>query len=181
MKILPITQLSAEAPFPIHQSGAAHPLFPPGQAFLWLPGFEGEEQPYCTYNEFRPHPAALDIRRLNRLPERDENGIPYTPPYPVSPETFITWHTHVSPPYPYHPVPVVRPLTSAEMNLLGQSVIRLGHIRNADASHPLRYLTAIHKAAILTALAEFDLLGKCPALATPRHRSHDARHWPHSA
>ncbi len=82
IKKLSRTHLSAEASFPIPKSRSTHPLFEPEQAFLWLPGFFGEEEPYCTYNGFREYTADLDIRHHNPLPERDDNGISYIPPTP---------------------------------------------------------------------------------------------------
>lgn len=76
---------------------SAHPLFPGNQVFLWLPGFTGNERPYCTYNEFQEHTATFDQRRLDLHPKEDENGAPYIPPFPVSSETNISWHTNVTP------------------------------------------------------------------------------------
>lgn len=137
---------------------SAHPLFPSTQAFLWLPGFSGDERPYCTYNEFRDHPGGFDRRRSDFLPLQDENGASYIPPFPVSPETHISWHTNLTPPYPYHPVPVARTLTSDEIEELGERVIRLQR-ENPDAFPDARdILWNEHKSSVLAALAEMELL-----------------------
>ncbi len=72
------------------------------------------------------------------------------------------------PPYPYHPVPIIRPLLTEELTILGHFVIRLSSIKNADASQPIRYLTAIHKAAVLKGLAELGILGEMTAPAARR-------------
>lgn len=135
----------------------AHRLYSPDQAFLWLPGFEGEKEPYCTFNEFCGSPLAMDFRRMNRFPAVDESGTCFAPPYPVSNETFICWHTNVCPPYPYHPVPILRPLTIREFVFLGSIVMELTGNR-LDTSNPTRFLTNRHKAVILVGLAEMELL-----------------------
>lgn len=147
-----------EATHLIPDNWSAHPLFPPEQAFLWLPGFDGEEEPYCTYNEFRAHPAAFDIRRFNHLPTQDEDGVSYIPPYPVSPETYISWHTNVNPPYPYHPIPLLRPLVADELIALGRAVLKLTGKNKADCPDPVRILTNAHKSAILSGLTDLGLL-----------------------
>ena len=142
---------------------SAHPLYPSEQAFLWLPGFAGPERPYCSYNEYREHPGGFDKRRYDFLPSRDENGAFYITPFPVSPETHISWHTNVVPPYPYHPVPILRTLSEDELDELGRRVhamVEQGEDSSDDVQAALRNQ---HKTLILAALAEMKLLG-CTAM-----------------
>lgn len=136
---------------------SAHPLFPPHQVFLWLPGLAGDERPYCTYNEFRPNVDLLDFRRSNLLPEEDDNGAHFVSPYPVSQETHICWHTNVSPPYPYHPIPISRSLSPIEIEQLGEAVAELSGAAN-PSSAPQATLINRNKHYILSALARMDLL-----------------------
>jgi len=143
-------------------SRTAHPLFPADQAFLWLPGFSGEHSPYCTYNEFRADPPAGDHRRFNRLPEHDSNGARFIPPYPVSRETHIAWHTNVNPPYPYHPVPLRHSLSAGELEELARTVSALMNERAGIDGNPLAVLNNNHKSYILTALATMGLLPPHP-------------------
>jgi hypothetical protein len=132
---------------------SAHDLFPPDQVFLWLPGFAGDERAYCTYNEFRDTPLALDQRRLHLLPEQDDNGASYIPPFPVSRETHITWHTNVRPPYPYHPVPLARSLSAEELEELGRKVIELLGENPEAHSDPASVLRNQNKTYVLAAMA----------------------------
>lgn len=137
---------------------SAHPLFPANQVFLWLPGFTGNERPYCTYNEFPEHPAAFDRRRLELLPTEDENGASYIPPFPVSSETHISWHTNVTPPYPYHPVPLAHTLSRAELEDLGYSVMRMIDDDPDSHSDAQWVLRNEYKSFVLAALAQMHLL-----------------------
>lgn len=142
----------------VNRTRSAHPLFPSTQAFLWLPGFAGDERPYCSHNEFREHPGGFDKRRYEFLPVQDENGAFFIPPFPVSPETYISWHTNVTPPYPYHPVPVARTLTTGEMEELGERVIRLLG-ENPDSFPDARaVLRNEHKSTVVAGLAGMKLL-----------------------
>lgn len=137
---------------------SAHDLFPADQVFLWLPGFAGDERAYCTYNEFRDAPLAISQRRLHLLPEQDDNGASYAPPFPVSRETHISWHTNVRPPYPYHPVPLARSLSQEELTELGSKVIEL--LGESPQSHPdpAAVLRNQNKTYILAAMAGMGLL-----------------------
>jgi hypothetical protein len=136
---------------------SAHNLFPPDQALLWLPGLAGDETPYCTYNEHRAD-LRYDNRRSDWMPEQDQNGATYIPPYPVSNETHIAWHTNVCPPYPYHPVPLVRTLSALELSELGRNVTELlGEKPDAHAD-PVKVLRNDHKPYVLAALARMGLL-----------------------
>lgn len=137
---------------------SAHDLFPVNQVFLWLPGFAGDEQAYCTYNEFRETPLAPSQRRFHLLPEQDDNGASYAPPFPVSRETHITWHTNVRPPYPYHPVPLARSLSSEELTELGRKVIELLGEGADSHPHPMNVLRNQNKTYVLAALAGMGLL-----------------------
>lgn len=149
-----------------YQSRSAHSLFPPDQAFLWLPGFCGEQSPYCTYNEFRAD-RLHDNRRFYMLPEVDENGAHYIPPYPVSLETHISWHTQVNPPFPYHPVPINRTLNSDELKELGRNVMILLDINPSPDADPLAVLINDHKPYVLAALAQMDLLPSRSTMLQP--------------
>ncbi|GAA5126446.1 hypothetical protein JIN84_15500 [Luteolibacter yonseiensis] len=137
---------------------SAHDLFPSSQAFLWLPGFAGEERAYCTYNEFRDTPLSVNQRRFHLLPEQDDNGAPYVPPFPVSRETHICWHTNVRPPYPYHPVPLARSLSPEEFADLGRKVTELAGENPAAYPDPVAVLRNQNKTYILAALAGMGLL-----------------------
>lgn len=148
---------------PNDRNRSAHTCFPPSQAFLWLPGFAGEQQPYCSYNEFREHPGAFDRRRAELQPERDSNGAFYIPPFPVSRETHISWHTNVTPPYPYHPIPLTLTLSTEETVDLGRRVMDLLGSNTPSRSDPREILRNEYKCAILVALAEIKLL--------PAHRA----------
>jgi hypothetical protein len=136
---------------------SAHPLFPPDQTFLWLPGFKGKETAYCTYNEFRPD-RRHENSSINMMSELDDNGACYTPPYPVSLETHISWHTDVSPPYPFHPVPITRSLSPEDLIELGKNVIQLRDGSVNEECNPLSVIRNDHKPFILAALAHMGLL-----------------------
>lgn len=139
---------------------SAHPLFPADQVLLWLPGFSGVERPYCTYNESREHPGAHNTGPFPLLPECDGKGAPFIPPFPVSSGTYITWHTHVTPPYPYHPVPLERTLSVGEMEDLGRRVIRLLGEDEDAFDDPRAVLRNEFKFHILAVLAAMELLQK---------------------
>lgn len=145
------------------RSESAHPLFPPDQVFLWLPGFEGEERAYCSYNEI---PSQTESVQSRNNPQKDDQGTIFAPPYPVSYETNISWHTDVSPPYPYHPVPIARSLSSAEMTVLARQVTDLLDDPAEKTDDPLSILRNSRKCYILAALARFGLLpGPVPTLS----------------
>ena len=145
--------------FPALTIKSAHPLFPPDQVFLWLPGLPGEQMAHCTYNESRDHADSTPVgRRTRRLPVRDANHASYAPPYRVSAESFIAWHTGVTPPFPFHPVPIARTLGAAELEELGRRVHLLA-TNNADApSNPLQVLRNSCKCFVLAVLAEMGYL-----------------------
>ncbi len=137
---------------------SAHPLFPPDQVFLWLPGMPGEQMAHCTYNESRENLAVPVSHRTRRLPVRDANHASFAPPYRVSAESFIAWHTGVTPPYPFHPVPIARTLGAAELEELGRRVHLLA-TDNAEASgNPLQFLRNSCKCFVLAVLAEMGYL-----------------------
>ena len=54
--------------------------------------------------------------------------------FAVSPETYIAWHTDVSPAFPFHPVPILRELSDAEMFDLTRHVERLGDLPPAESA-----------------------------------------------
>jgi len=136
----------------------AHLLFPPEQVFLWLPGFTGTERAYCSYNEFPGDPdVGAPVENAGQLAQ-DHHGVSYSPHFPLSRETHIVWHTDVSPPYPYHPVPIARSLSQAEMEALGLKVLEfLG--RQADQKSDLfAILRNEHKSHVVAALAKLGQL-----------------------
>lgn len=136
---------------------AAHPLFPPDQAFLWLPGLPGEQAAYCTYNE-TGNSGPAEQRRILRRPERDQNQALYAPPHRVSPESFIAWHINVTPPFPFHPVPIARTLSAAELTELGRRAHGIANPHTALDGDPLKILRNDRKCFVLAVLAEMGLL-----------------------
>lgn len=141
----------------------AHPLFPADQVFLWLPGLPGEQLAHCTYNEASGIPGTRDFRSTNHLPLVDKNQVSYSPPFPVSAETCTAWHTNVMPPFPFHPIPIARSLSAAEMECLGKRVHFLSNTTADDSTNPLQILRNSRKCYVLAALAEMGLLtGRIP-------------------
>jgi|GEM_PF-6187189 len=134
----------------------AHQLFPPEQVFLWLPGFTGTERAYCSYNEFRSSPGDRDGSPHDEA--EDHHGVSYSPRFPLSRETHIAWHTDVSPPYPYHPLPIARSLSRDEMIILARKIIELLGEMAAPKADPLPILRNQHKCHIVAALAKLSLL-----------------------
>lgn len=132
----------------------AHPLFPPHQVFLWLPGFAGENLAYCTYNERQLSLESDGDDALTHVPDRDENQARYSPPFPVSRETYISWHSDTAPPFPYHAVPITRTLSPGEMEDLARRVIQMMEETPSAYPQPLRVLTNQNKIYIYLALAE---------------------------
>lgn len=131
----------------------AHSLFPVDQAILWIPGFAGYETPYCSQNilEEAGHMQPWDDQQSSRTR------------FAVSPETYIAWHTDVSPAFPFHPVPILRELSDAEMLDLTRHVERLGDLP-PDPRNPLFTLHAGRLGLIYRALAEMNI----PATFIPR-------------
>ncbi|RYD18841.1 MAG: hypothetical protein EOP88_21175 [Verrucomicrobiaceae bacterium] len=125
------------------------------QAFLWLPGFTDEhEHPYGTlHNESTEDSHPRDVHLTGA-----EDQIYQIPPFPVSADSHISWHTDVTPPYPYHPVPVVHALTAGEMDELGLAVIRMMDDTLDLWPDPRLVLRNNHKSYILAALARMGLL-----------------------
>lgn len=145
---------------PTASPSSANPLFPPSQALLWLPGFRGDEQPYCTYNELHGDSGITVPSQDELIRSRDCNGASRATPFPVSRETNICWHTDVRPPYPYHPVPISHTLSPGEMDQL-ESKVRL---KVQETNHAFRdertVLRNEFKCLILLGLAELGLLSK---------------------
>jgi hypothetical protein len=138
-------------PNPMLEATPAHPLFPAEQAFLWLPGFRGGRLAYCTHNRMPAAGSTLDSLYPNQL-GRDENGASYSPLFPVSKETYISWHLNVTPPFPYHAVPIARTLSSAELLELAKRVIALREEKLQDYPQPLQVLTNENKIFIYLSL-----------------------------
>lgn len=128
---------------------SAHPLFPRTQAFLWLPGFSGHAVPFCSYN------YRWDSDEAEKGTVAESGEVPLHPAYPVSQESFIAWNTTVVPPFPYHPVPVTRPLTAVEIAELGEKVAEACLQASMEGVHPVRNE---NKHVILMLLARMGLL-----------------------
>ncbi|MES2921921.1 MAG: hypothetical protein V4819_10250 [Verrucomicrobiota bacterium] len=100
---------------------------------------------------------------MARKPERDQNQALHAPPYRVSTESFIAWHTDVTPPFPFHPVPIARTLGAAELAELGRRVHLLANHQTDLHVDPLRILRNDCKCFVLAVLAGMGLLaGKVP-------------------
>lgn len=136
----------------------AHPLYPVEQVFLWLPGFRSKERPYCTYNAAQETsvPAGARIYQAERL--HDLNGAFYSPLFPINPGTYICWHLHVSPPYPFHGLPITRSLSAADMGELAQRVLLVSEENPTACSDPLALLRNDWKSFILASLSSMGLL-----------------------
>ena len=152
---------------------SAHPLFPAEQAFLWLPGLPGDEAPYCTYNECRGDRSGAEERWINGLMLRDERGACYAPPYPVSRETHIMWRTNISPPFPYHAVPVTRSLSHEEIQEVACAVRRLLDADSKTDSAPVAILRNDCRDQILVVLSSFGLLASRPGCDTREKANHN--------
>lgn len=143
-------------------SASAHPLFLPTQAFLWLPGFSGHGEPFCSYN----YGWERGRGETSASPVAEDSGIPLHPAHPVSQASFIAWDITVVPPFPYHPVPVVRPLSPAEMEELARKVTEVSREASGQGVHPVR---SENKHVVLAILAQMGLLASKPEpLDVPR-------------
>jgi len=156
-----MTATSLTNPLELEIGGAglsAHPLYPVEQVFLWLPGFPGEERPYCTYNEAQGIPALSGARLYQ--PERlhDGNGAFYSPLFPIDAGTYVCWHLHVAPPFPFHGVPVTHSLTAAEMGELAQRVMLASEEEPALFPDPVTLLRNDRKCFVLACLSRMGLL-----------------------
>lgn len=138
---------------PVSAPAPAHRLFPPTQAILWLPGFDGHAKPFCSYNFHWED--GIDEETLRPLVT--DARTPLTPTYPVSFETFIAWNTSVTPPFPYHPVAITRPLLPDELDKLERLVGQAHREPVADGVCPVRNQ---NKFAILGVLARWGLLAQ---------------------
>lgn len=133
-----------------------HPLFPASQAFLWLPALSGDALPFCTYNggNGNRHPyrqgCGADVTE-------DGNGAPFSPPYPISPRTFVALNAAVTPPVSYHAIAIRRTLCTAEMERVGRRVMSLINAGGRQPA-PLQLLKSDHKFYILAALSQMGLL-----------------------
>ena len=135
---------------------SAHPLFPSHQVFLWLPGLPGPELPFCSCNE-APDLTNEDTAFPNEA-LHDSEGNLYAPPFPVSHRTYVSWHTHVVPPVPFHPVPIKRFLSIAEMEGLARKVLEVSGHQLSGNSHLLSILRNQYKSYILCFLAHMGVL-----------------------
>ena len=136
---------------------AAHPLYPSDQVFLWLPGLPGLELPFCSCNHEVPNTVTADgIFMSEDL--HDIDGNLHAPPFPVSHRTFVSWHTHVTPPVSFHPVPIKRFLSIAEMENLARKVLEVSGEKLSGNAHLLSILRNEYKCYILYFLARKGLL-----------------------
>lgn len=151
MKIAALTH--AENFIPQKAPTGAHPLFPSDQVFLWLPGQPGAELPFCSCNE------ALEVEvSEGQADPYDSDGNLNSPPFPVSHRTYVSWHTHVTPPVAFHPVPIKRFLTIAEMEDIARKVLEVTGAEPSGNSHLLSALRNENKCYILYFLARMGVL-----------------------
>ena len=141
---------------PEKSSCSAHPLFPSHQVFLWLPGLPGPDLPFCSCNK-APDLALGDTAFSNEA-LHDSEGNLYGPPFPVSHHTYVSWHTQVSPPVPYHPVPIKRFLSITEMEGLARKVLEVSGHQLSGNAHLLSILRNEYKSYILCFLAHMGVL-----------------------
>ncbi|MES2922540.1 MAG: hypothetical protein V4819_13390 [Verrucomicrobiota bacterium] len=136
---------------------AAHPLYPSHQVFLWLPGMAGQELPFCSCNREAPGIAIEDgVFASDDL--HDSEGNLHAPPFPVSHRTFVSWHTHLTPPVSFHPVPIKRFLSISEMEDLARKVLEVSGEELSGNAHLLSILRNEYKCYILYFLARSGLL-----------------------
>ncbi|MEO7099344.1 MAG: hypothetical protein ABI162_08275 [Luteolibacter sp.] len=148
----------------------AHLLFPAEQVFLWLPGLPGDEVPYCTYNECRGDRSAVEDRWVNGVMLLDERGACYAPPYPVSRETHIMWHTNISPPFPYHAVPLTRSLSHEEIEEIACAVRGLLDVDSQADAASIAILRNDYKSQIQVVLSSLGLLASTHPHGNGDHR-----------
>jgi hypothetical protein len=163
MKIAPLTPsekstLNKAAP-------SAHPLFPADQVFLWLPGLPGPELPFCSCN-VAPVIAVADGQSTDDEELYDSNGNLISPPFPVSHHSYVSWHTHVTPPIPYYPIPLKRFLSIAEMEDVARKVLEVTGAKLSGNCHLLSVLRNEYKCYVLHFLARMGVL----AGVTPHRR-----------
>lgn len=144
---------------------AAHPLYPVDQVFLWLPGFPGENLPYCSYNVAQGISASTKVRLYQPERLRDGNGAFYSPRFPINPGTYICWHLHASPPIPFHGIPINRSLSADDMDELAQRVLLATEEDPASCPDPLSLLRNDRKCFVLVSLSRMGLLSG----SIPRH------------
>lgn len=150
-------QLAPEQLVPQKITPAAHPLYPAHQVFLWLPGMPGPELPFCSCNHEAPDIATADEGFPNEALHDGEGNL-HAPPFPVSHHTFVSWHTHVTPPVSFHPVPIKRFLSIAEMENLARKVLEVSGGKLSGNAHLLSILRNEYKCYILYFLARTGLL-----------------------
>ncbi len=113
---------------------SATPLFPPSQAFLWLPDKPGLDIPFCSCDEVPRSPTAR------------------------SGEPLHDGERYLSPPLPFHPIPINRFLTLDELQELAREVRRATGASPMKLNHPLDVLRNENKGYILVFLARKNLL-----------------------
>lgn len=150
--------IHAEKFIPKKAVSAAHPLFPSDQVFLWLPGLPGAELPFCSCNEAPNVPVSEGQSSDGQADPYDSDGNLNSPPFPVSHRTYVSWHTHISPPVAFHPVPLTRFLSIAEMEGIARKVLKVTCAELSGNSHLLSVLRNENKCYILYFLARMGVL-----------------------
>ena len=156
MKIASLTH--AEKFIPKKAANAAHPLFPSDQVFLWLPGLSGTELPFCSCNEAPDVPVLEGQSSDGQTDPYDSDGNLNSPPFPVSHRTYVSWHTHVTPPVAFFPIPIKRFLSIAEMEGIARKVLEVTGAELSGNSHLLSALRNENKCYILYFLARMGVL-----------------------
>ncbi|MEO5912892.1 MAG: hypothetical protein ABIS50_01580 [Luteolibacter sp.] len=85
-------------------------------------------------------------------------GANLSPPFAVSQASYVMWDCESSPPFPYHPVPVARPLSAKEMKELAHQVIEMAGEKLEDHPEPLKMLRNDTKSFVLVLLSRMKLL-----------------------
>lgn len=150
-------ELQPKKRIPQKATPVAHPLYPADQVFLWLPGLSSVELPFCSCN----HEAPCIAIASGDFPDEslhDGEGNLHAPPFPVSHSTFVSWHTHVTPPVSFHPVPIKRFLSIAEMEDLARQVLEVSGRELSGNAHLLSILRNEYKCYILCFLSRMGLL-----------------------
>jgi hypothetical protein len=79
-------------------------------------------------------------------------------PYPVSPLTSISWHADCIPAFPFHPVPIPRSMSVAELVDLARRVRALAGEKEDEDPQSLGSLPIGRKALVYQALAAMGIL-----------------------
>jgi len=114
--------------------------------------------PFCSYNEARNTNSRPNATRSRHAPTRDNNGAYFSPPCPISPQSFILWETQVTPPFPFHAIPLKRTLSLEEMQELARQVAQVTGALADDSPSRLSVLRNDFKSYILSILSRMGVL-----------------------